>query len=221
MNAEKIVCISMNIKNAVLQCTLGNYAHCKKQSYVCSGKTQGCWQHKFLPENVSLNANDDDIEQLRKILDYQLSQSAVRSTRQNKNTQKSEAVNCAYTRCNPKHITFSRNFAGHIRAAAHLVNNGLASSTIKKCDSVSVPPLCGSKVVKHLVADSKSIKHQWAATKMEKYRKSRAATHRTNYEIYDVCKAQNGVSYKKHHFDTISERKSKQGQKGELQHCQT
>ncbi len=213
MNAEKIAHISTNVKNAVLHCTLGNHAHCKKHSYVCTGKTRGCWPRKFLPEAVRLNANNHDFDQLKKIVDYRLSQSAVMSTRQNKHTQKCEAVNRAYTRCNPKHITFSRNFPGRIHAAAHLVNNGLVNSTMKKCDAVNAPLLHGSKVVKRLVADTKSIKCRREATKSEKYRKSRATSRKLNYEMYDVSKAKIAVSYEKHHFDNVREESRKKGEK--------
>ncbi len=216
MNAEKIEHISTNVKTAVLHCTLGNHAHCKKHSYVCAGKTKGCWQHEFLPKAVTLNANNHDLDQLKKIVDYRLSQPAVMSTRQNKHTQKSEAVNRAYTRCNPKHITFSRNFAGRIHAAAHLVNNGLVNSTMKKCDAVNAPLLHGSKAVKRLVADTKSIQRRWKATKSEKYRKSRATSRRTNYEMYDVSKAQTAISYEKHHFDNVRQESTKKG--GKLSH---
>lgn len=204
MNTDKIIRGSSYLKDAILQCILGNHIHCKKHSFVCTGSKRGCWQLNFLPPAIKLCPSDDDIGKLKTILEYRLSRAAVLATKCNKDTQKSEAVNRAYTRCNPKHITFSRNFPGRVHSAAHLANNGLAQSTMKKCESLRSPLPRGCKAVRRLISDSRVIEHKQKMCKSDISKARRAGRRRENYKMYDFCKAQAVVTYEKNRYDNVT-----------------
>ena len=220
MDADKIVRGSSYLKDAVLHCTLGNHEFCKKYSLVCSGQKKGLWKREYLPLNIIPCPSEEDIQRLQAAVEYRLSKPAVMSVKQNKNTQKSEAVNRAYTRSNPKHITFTRNFESRVHAAAHLLNNDLASSVLKKCESIRAPLPRGSKPVKRLISDAKTTKQMQNIGKSDKHRKQRACRRKLNYKIYDTCKAQQAaVCYEKNRFDKLSDGTHNGKRKKKGDHC--
>ncbi len=219
MEADKIVRGSSYLKDAVLQCTLGNHSLCKKYSFVCTGRKRRLWKREFLPQSIVLCPCEEDIEKLRAVIEYRLSKQAVLSVKQNKHTQKCEAVNRAYTRSNPKHITFTRNFKSRVHAAAHLLNNDLASSVLKKCESIRAPLPHGSKPVKRLISDAKTIKQMKDVGNSDRHRKQRACRRKLNYKIYDKCKAQEAECYEKNRFDNMSDEARKAKKKKKPDHC--
>lgn len=217
MDTNKIISGSSYLKDAVLHCMLGDHRHCRKRSFVCSGKKSDSWRRHFLPQSIDLDPSTEDIEKLKAVIDYRLSRSAVLSVKANKNTQKSEAVNRTYTRVNPKHITFSKNFEPRCHSGAHLVNNGLAKSTIAKCESAKAKLVSGSKIIKRLVADTEAIRLRRKKGQTETYKRQRAMRRRKAYNAYDACKAQKAVTYSKNKFDNISRETRKKANKKD--HC--
>lgn len=69
-------------------------------------------------------------------------------------TQKSESVNRAYLKSNPKCITSTcrRNFESRIpvHKVVHSLNRGHGNSTLKLCESIGAPVVKGRRVVHHL-----------------------------------------------------------------------
>ncbi|XP_041347196.1 uncharacterized protein LOC121367109, partial [Gigantopelta aegis] len=126
--------------DSIVACVSGNCSTlCQRHSFVCSGRRIKAWKPAYLPADSVLKMKEGDKELLRKCLELRLGKTALLKTKLNTNTQKVESVNRAYTRTNPKQVTFYRNFEARIHSAAHMLNKGILKSTVTRCQLVGAP----------------------------------------------------------------------------------
>ena len=131
-----------------------------------------------------------------------LSPSAVNLQRFNTNSQKSEAVNRAFSRTNPKNVTFARNAEGRVHSAVHVCNQGIGASTTKKCQALNVPIARGSKVERALTAEQKAEQQRAKYHKTLKAKSSRSNARLHKYKIYSAQKDR--VTYQKNILDNLT-----------------
>lgn len=100
-------------------------------------------------------------------------------------TQKSESVNRAYLKSNPKCITRSRNFESRIHKVVHSLNQGHGNSTLELCESVGAPVVKGSRVVHHLKQQQNRQNYFKMKQKLLKYKFQRKFYRSKRYQLYD------------------------------------
>lgn len=168
---------------------------CAKYSLVCGGnKTNQCKHPYYNTIANPLNLSADDKTKLRALIGMRLSRKALLLTYKGTTTQKTEAINRAYNKVNPKDQTFSRNFSSRIHSGIHCVNNGSANSLVIKCKAVGAPITTGSKVARSLRSSNlreryckkKSMSHdnriRRAVYRQEKYSLHQNTTDKMTYK---------------------------------------
>jgi hypothetical protein len=203
---DEIVQIMPACIDAMLACYNGNCGlMCKKHSLVCKGLKTNKWDHsnyvQFIPHNA-LTPSDDDLKSLRRSIEVKLGPHALISQRFNTNTQKSEALNRAFSRTNPKGVLFKRNFEGRIHSAIHMRNRGIGDSTEAKCKKLKVPIAKNSRVSRGLRYEQRAEK-----SRSNHHKTTRALIKRRNsrlqkYESYRRKKLQDEeATYQKNMLD--------------------
>lgn len=180
------------VTDAIVNCYRGNHGSCKKHSYACGGKFKNLWPISFLPHGLSLQINGQDETRLRELIGLRLGVKAVEMTKFNTNTQKCESVNRAFSRTNPKNITWSRTVSGRIHTAVHMLNSGFANSTVKRLEAVGAPLSRGTRVIQQLKTVQRRTQYYRDYKKTLKYKYSRA---QSRYKLYRLHK--NVTSVKK------------------------
>jgi hypothetical protein len=179
------------VPSAIIKCYQGNCSLCRQHSFVCPDS----WDSSYLPGHFEIYPSSSDETQLLKCIKMRLGEEALRKTYLKTSTQKCEAFNRTLSRTNPKILTFKRNFAGRIHSAAHLVNCGIASSTIQKCARVGAPLQTGTRVVTQLQKEEKRIQYIREKMKSTAYRHRRQENRKKRYQSYFVKKEK--IQYRK------------------------
>ena len=104
----------------------------------------------MLPRDFELSMTEEDMCLLKDCVNLTLGPNNLDRIKYHTCTQKSESVNRAYLKSNPKCITSSRNFESRIHKVVHSLNQGHGNSTLELCESVGAPVVKGSRVVHHL-----------------------------------------------------------------------
>ena len=139
-----------HISQAVIMCIQGNHSNCKKHSFACTGLLKGKWNMSFMPQGSHLQLSECDKAQMKDLILLRLGEKATDATKFNTNTQKVESVNRAYSRTNPKNVTWSRNVNGRLHTAAHMLNCNFVNSTLSRLEAIGAPATAGSNVVRQM-----------------------------------------------------------------------
>lgn len=180
------------LPGALVSCYQGDCIHCRKYSFVC-GRHR--WSKPYMPKGVIINPSDKDSSEIIKCINMRLGTTAIERTKFNSNSQKAESTNRAYSRCNPKIVTMARNMPGRIHSAVNLLNDGVANSTIKKCNAVGSKITKGSTVAKQLKSEQDQVKYRRKYNASLKYKTKRAVARKLRYQAYD--ETHNLQSYQK------------------------
>lgn len=159
---------------------------CEKHSSVCSRRKKRMWKFHYMPPGTErqLNFSDSDKEKIRKILCKRLGRVAVYMTRKQTSTQKTESVNHAYGRTNPKDVTWSRNASARIASAIHLVNNGTGTSILSKCEAAKCPLTPNSTARKAAKQLQRLDEYQSRRSKRLRCKTLRAKCRHDRYKMY-------------------------------------
>jgi hypothetical protein len=183
-NLNKIKRKLTYVTDAIVECYKGNHTLCKRHSYACHGTKKNTWATKFIPQGKCLKITAKDEELLREIIGIRLGTKAVNVTKLNTNTQKCESVNRAFSRTNPKNITWSRTVYGRLHTAGHMLNCGFGNSTILRLEAVGAPLTKGTSVIKQLKAVERRTSYFKNYKKTIKYRQSRARSRNFLYKLH-------------------------------------
>ena len=170
-NLEKMKAAMTHVPETLIRCYEGDCSQCNRYSFLCGSKKENSWNKSYLPKEFQIYPAASDEKLLFQLMAMRLGDENMSKTRMNTSTQKSEAFNRTLTRCNPKSVTYKRNFASRIHSAAHLLNSGIADSTAKKCEVVGAPLATESRVTAQLKQERQ--REQYLRIKM-KSRKSKA-----------------------------------------------
>lgn len=177
-----------DIIDAIVDCYTDKHTLCAKYSYVCSNKPKKrLWQFPYLPHDCAkaLNFDENDKEKLKNILrNKRLGRRLIYKTRFQTSTQKTESVNHAYGRTNPKDVTWSRNAAGRISSAIHLVNNFTGDSILKKCEAANCAIMPNSPARKTAQKLQKRDEYYYLRSKSKKFKISRKVNRDNRYQSY-------------------------------------
>ena len=190
------------VTRALILCFQGKHSACRRNSFVCSGRAKGKWNMSFLPAGRLLNISDSDEQKLKDLISIMLGLNAINATRFNTSTQKVESVNRAYSRTNPKNVTWSRNVHGRIHTAAHMLNCNFENSTLKRLEAMGAPVTAGSTVVRQLRSVTMKNQYNREYQQSKKHKMRRAAT-RINLEYLhrqkQNVKDSDQITYKRDH----------------------
>ena len=161
--------------DAIIACYKGDCGQlCRLHSNVCSGKMKKKWKKDYLlMERKQLKMSEEDEVLLRNCISMRLGPKALNITKFNTTTQKCEATNRRYLRANPKTVTRSRNYPARIHSMVHFSNNGIAKSTLTKCQAVGAPFLPGTKSVRGLQREEIKDNKKLMYNKSEHYKAHR------------------------------------------------
>lgn len=174
-----------NVPRTLIQCYQGDCSQCNEYSYVCGSKHgEHRWDKPYVMRDCLINPTSEDEVLLLSCIAVRLGPSAIRSTKLNTNSQKSEAIHRSYSRCNPKIVTFSRNFPSRIHSATHLVNSGIGTSTKQKCAAVGSPIFDGTRVSRQLQVNEKRTLYHSNRQKTELYKVRRSGFMRKKFSSY-------------------------------------
>jgi len=185
----KQICRNMSITvRAIMKCYEScDSRTCDKYSYVCKPGMKKPWKKLFLLSGFSLDLSiPSDRVHLEYGINMILGPAAFKSTKYPTTTQKSEAMNRAYLRNNPKCITWSRNLQSRIHTAVHTQNVGFATSTMEKCRKVGAPISQNTRVAWALINEERRIKYLALRKKLDKYRQRRCYLRTRRYLMHRV-----------------------------------
>ncbi|CAC5384674.1 unnamed protein product [Mytilus coruscus] len=111
---------------------------CKVNSYVCSGLPSNHWIKNFIPNGSTCRMTCDDEVKFENCIRILPGPNSLNLVRFLTSTQKSEAFNRALSRCNPKNVSFPRNFPGRAHAAVHMINHRFANSALLLTEELCV-----------------------------------------------------------------------------------
>ena len=133
---------------AILNCYQGEHEMCRRMSYACRGNANNTWLDTgpYLSKDFKLTCTDTDIDKLMSCIEFKLGENALKSTKLNTNTQKSEATVRSLRRSIPKPVTYTRNYKARIHAAVHSVNWGTAESISRLRKAAACPVTANTKV---------------------------------------------------------------------------
>lgn len=171
-----------NTSKAVISCYEGNCGElCDKYSFVCHPRDQKPWQHDYLQEGETLNISAKDRTILKKICDWRLSAESVEKTRNNTNTQKSEAINRSIRHVLPKGVLRKRTSEGRLHSAIHSVNNGVGRSVLMKLKAQGIRVTKDNRVFSAFVKAQNRQKYHKQRQKSEQYKARRRYFRKTMY----------------------------------------
>lgn len=177
---------------AIIRCYRNDCSSCKSNSFVCCKRNGKKFQNPYYnPVKWPLKFTLADEQFLQKIISGRLSPESIKLTHKNYNTQKSESVNRAINRVNPKDITFTRNFCGRVHSCVHTLNNGLRDSLAHKLQTVGAPLKVGSAVDQYLRKRQKNKLHYQMQRKLKKNKLKRAILRIKRYKLYEKIPPKN------------------------------
>lgn len=190
---KKIQQAMVNLPGTLIQCYQGDCSDCNTYSFVCGSRKQNKWTKSYI--NFQIDPSPADEKLLLKLIAIRLGEDGLSKTRFNTSTQKSEAFNRTLSRCNPKNVTFKRNFKGRVHSAAHLLNSGIALSTMKKCEAVGAHLQTSSRVGSQLWQEARREKYIRKKMQSTKFKTTRRERRKKRFDAYFVKMEE--VHYKK------------------------
>ena len=187
---------------AIVSCYEGDHTLCVMHSFVCGGTDETKWTKPHLPEDMKdLDMTDEDKGVIRQMIKFRIGPAAVSLTRYNTTSQKSEAVNRAINKMNPKDITKSRNFEGSVHSAVLNVNNRKSNAIAMKAEAMGVPITPRSRVARQLLAEDKQDLKEKHRQKTSKFKQARYQRQMERYKLYDAKHNLDTDTYKKDLLD--------------------
>ena len=187
---------------AVLDCATGNCGQtCRRHSFVCSGGKRKGWKRGFLSPDIQLDPTVADKQKLRELIGLRLGDSGIEKTKLNTNTQKCESVNRAYTKTNPKSVTYYRLFPARIHSAAHILNTGFSQAIRRQCEASGASIADLYEVVIQLKQMERQMKYHAARKLSVKYLKRQGELRRMRYALHAKLAKNRTVTYKKGFLD--------------------
>lgn len=126
---EAIVKHAKFLAQTVLYCYQGEHGLCKEYSLACRPKEKQFWKRLYIPRFQSPHCkfldpeSEDTVVLIRWLQNRYFGMAVLESTYLQRTTNKSEALNRAIQKTNPKSVTFVKNAKGRLHAAVHHVNN--------------------------------------------------------------------------------------------------
>ena len=174
-----------NVIKAIIMCYKGYCGvTCKLDSFVCAGTPENHWQKYYIANGETCRMTCDDEIKVEQCLQILLGPKSLDLVRFLTSTQKSEAFNRSLSRCNPKNVTFSRNFPGRAHAAVHMRNHRFATSIIDICEKLGARIIPGSSVVKHLKQTDNRERYMSRYKKLASSKLKRAKSRNRKYRIH-------------------------------------
>jgi hypothetical protein len=183
-NLENMKDAMAHVPETLILCYQGDCSRCNEHSFICGSKKPKPWTKSYLPREFQIYPTESDEKLLVKLIEIRLGEDSLSKTKLNTTTQKSEAFNRTLTRCNPKCTTYKRNFPGRAHSAAHLVNAGIAKSTITKCAAVGAPLHKGSRAFAQLNKAGRKETYLRSMMKTTKYKGRRIDSRKKLYGTY-------------------------------------
>ena len=177
-----------NVPHCLLKCYQGDCDDCNQFSFVCGSKfpANKRWQKSFVPPDFQINPTYADVKLLLSCINMRLGPDALEITRFNTNTQKSESVNRAYSRSNPKIVTHSRNYESRIHSATHRVNAGISGSIVQQLQATGVTLRSSSRAGRQLeINEKRDIYHRkrkMGGQYKQRFSASRARRYKSYFE---------------------------------------
>ncbi|CAG2217769.1 unnamed protein product [Mytilus edulis] len=195
-----------NVIDAIIMCYKGNCgSSCKVNSYVCGGEPSKCWIRSYIANGSTLKMTFYDQEELRRCIKILLGPNSLELVRFLTSTQKSEGFNRSLSRCNPKNVTFHRNFPGRAHAAVLMVNNKYSNSVIKLSVQLGAAITPGSLVAKQLKQRHKIDIRNAQRKRLISSKLRRANSRRRKYKLHASIHYPLSVYYKKGLADSGNE----------------
>lgn len=195
-----------NVIDAIIMCYKGNCgSSCKVNSYVCGGEPSKCWIRSYIANGSTLKMTFYDQEELRRCIKILLGPNSLDLVRFLTSTQKSEGFNRSLSRCNPKNVTFHRNFPGRAHAAVLMVNNKYSNSVIKLSVQLGAAITPGSLVAKQLKQRHKIDIRNAQRKRLISSKLRRANSRRRKYKLHASIHYPLSVYYKKGLADSGNE----------------
>lgn len=173
------------ICDAIVSCYNGDHSVCYNHSFAC--RRGHPWTFPFMSDdqiNVFIAGKDEQL--LRECLNMRLGRDGILKQRLNTSTQKTEAVNRAYQRTNPKAVLNTRNFPVQVKTAAACLNDGVASTTAMHFEEVGAPLTPGSPAVQALITATERKKYHATRQRSKRYKLRRVQLAVEKYKNYDI-----------------------------------
>lgn len=134
---------------------------CKVNSYVCAGLQSNHWQKQFIAYGETCKMTCDDELKVEECIKILLGPKTLNLVRFLTSTQKCEALNRKISRCNPKNVTYSRNFKGRVHIAVHLANHRFANSILQISSKLGAPITSKAVLKKLKQTDLQELYFRW------------------------------------------------------------
>lgn len=171
-------------------------ASCKQDSYVCGGLPSQHWHKNFIPYGETCKMSDSDEKKLEGCINILLGPKSLDLVRFLTSTQKSEAFNRTLSRCNPKNVTFARNFPGRVHTAVHMRNHRHANSILMLTEKLGAP-IKSLSVLKKLKQSDKKDKYLQKYRQSSAFKKNRAINRNRRYKLHASIHFPRPIYYEK------------------------
>ena len=170
---------------------------CRKHSFICSGGKKNYWKTSYLPPSTKICMTSEDRDKLREVVMKRLGLDAIRKTRLNTNTQKTEAAHRGNSKTNPKNITWYRHFKSRIHMEATILNCGIDQAIIMNCEACGVS-ICDKKTVMEQLHSMEKLRKMHAAIKLtKKYLNRKEYLRKLRFALYEKGKKVKKITYRK------------------------
>lgn len=169
---------------------------CKVNSYVCAGLPSNHWIKNFIPNGSTCRMTCDDEVKVENCIRILLGTNSLNIVRFLTSTQKSEAFNRALSRCNPKNVTFSRNFPGRAHAAVHMRNHRFANSLLLLTEELGVK-ITAPKVLMNLKQRDRHELYMYKYRRSHVAKLKRAISRNRKYRLHASIHYSQPVFYRK------------------------
>lgn len=170
---------------------------CRVNSFVCAGLPSNHWEKNYIPHGSTCRMTYEDEQKLEQCMKILLGSKSLELVRFLTSTQKSEAFNRSLSRCNPKNVTFPRNFPGRAHAAVHMRNHRFANSILIILQKLGAPITPGSSVVRHLKQTDVIERYMKAYRKLPSTKLKRAKSRNRRYQLHAFVHFPKPIHYKK------------------------
>ena len=139
------------VMETIIMCYKGYCGYsCRVNSYVCAGLPSNHWEKNYIANDRSCKMTFEDEQKIMNCIQILLGSKSLELVRFLTSTQKSEAFNRSLSRCNPKNVTFARNFSGRAHCAVHMRNHKYANSVLILTEKLGAGIAQGSSVARQL-----------------------------------------------------------------------
>lgn len=171
--------------------------NCRVNSYVCGGVPTNQWQRNYIANGNTCRITCDDEEKIINCIKILLGPKSLDLVRYLTSTQKSEAFNRSLSRCNPKNVTFSRNFPGRAHTAVHMRNNRFANSVLLFTEKLGAGITKGSSVAKQLKRKYLNEVYASKCKLLQSYKLKRANSRNRKFEMHARINYPHPIFYQK------------------------